>query len=201
MLNTVFIFTKPNRMGKAKTRLARDVGYSEARRLNHWMTSRAIRAATDPRWQTALMVTPDAALSAPEPAWGNSHVRLSQGEGDLGDRMARAVDLAPPGKVILLGTDAPAISSALIWQGFQALGPHDAVFGPADDGGFWLFGQIKRTGTRAPFEHCRWSTEHAMADVMGNLSGKRIARLPTMIDLDDGEALRAWRKGQSEDMI
>lgn len=192
-LNTLFIFTKPNRMGMSKTRLAREIGRAEAQRLNAMMTARVMKVADDPRWQAGLMVTPDSALVSREPLWPDALPRISQGNGDLGARMTRAFDLAPPGNVLLIGTDMPELSKALIWQAIRLLRRHDAVFGPADDGGFWLFGAKKRTGSKAPFDNCRWSTEHALADVKRNLGAAHIGYLPSMIDLDDAAALKAWR--------
>jgi len=73
---------------------------------------------------------------------------------------------------------------------------HDAVFGPASDGGFWLFGLNKTARTRSPFDPVRWSGPHAMTDVRANLpSTARVAELPTLIDLDEAEDWKAWRGG------
>lgn len=191
-MNSVFIFAKPNRMGVSKTRLAREIGVSEARRVNAMMTSRVMRASIDPRWQTAIMAAPDDALYTRQPLWSATLPRLSQGDGDLGDRMRRAFDLAPLGNVIMVGTDMPDLSPGLIWKAIRLLQRHDAVLGPADDGGFWLFGQTKRVNTTPPFTGVRWSTEHAMSDVVSNLGQARIGYLPVLTDIDDASALKAW---------
>ena len=193
-LNTLFIFAKPNRIGLSKTRLARDVGKAEAQRINAMATSRVMRVAQDPRWQTALMVAPDNAITSRQPVWPDTIMRLPQGAGDLGDRMSRAYNTAPLGKVVFVGTDMPDLRPAHIWQTIKMLNTQDAVFGPADDGGFWLCGLNKRIGTEDPFFDVRWSSEHTLDDVTRNLGIADIGYLDTMIDLDDGEALSAWTK-------
>lgn len=191
--NTLFIFAKPNRMGQAKTRLARDIGRVEAQRLNAMATSRVLRNAKSPRWHTVLMVAPDLAVWSRQPAWPNSIDRLPQGSGNLGDRMTRAFDAAPLGKVIFLGTDQPDLKKIDLLETLKTLQTHHAVFGPADDGGFWLFGMRKGISTSAPFQNVRWSTEHALADVRANLHGQSIAYLEQRIDLDDAKAVKNWR--------
>lgn len=108
--------------------------------------------------------------------------------------MSRAFALAPQGKVIFLGTDMPDISPDLIWQAARALNTHKTVFGPADDGGFWLYGQQKRTGSGTPFQNVRWSSEYAMADVIASLDGSPSAFLPVRIDLDNAGSVRKWRR-------
>lgn len=190
---TVCIFAKPNRMGLAKTRLARDVGWSEAQRINAFATARVMRQVVDLRWRTLLYVAPDAYVNRRHPAWPSHIERHSQGTGDLGQRLTKGFDEAPLGPVLFIGSDAPDLTRQHIWAAVKALRDHDGVFGPADDGGFWLFGLRKRVGSRAPFEDVRWSSEHALSDVRRNLEDARITYLETLIDLDDGDALRAWR--------
>ncbi len=191
---TVFAFVKPNRMGIAKTRLARDIGKSEARRVNAMTTSRALRALDDQRWTGVLSVAPDTAVKSRQPLWPKELIRVPQGDGDLGDRLTRAFYLAPLGRVIFVGSDMPELCPADIYAASRQLLRHDAVFGPADDGGFWLFGLNKRCGTEPPFYDVRWSTEWALEDVRSNLKNSRIAYLEERVDLDDMEALTKWRR-------
>ena len=193
---TVFAFVKPNRMGLAKTRLARDLGACEARRINAMTTASALRALDDQRWTGVLSVAPDTAVKSRQPLWPDALVRIPQGMGDLGDRLTRAYNIAPLGRVIFVGSDMPDLSRADIHSASQKLLRNDAVFGPADDGGFWLFGLNKRCGSHAPFDHVRWSSEWALSDVRDNLDGRKIAFLDQRIDLDDLAALKKWRNLQ-----
>ena len=183
-------------MGLSKTRLAKDIGKVAAQRLNGFLLSRALKAATDSRWQCKLMVAPDTAVSNRNPDWPRYFDRQAQGSGSLGDRMARALYAAPAGNVAFIGTDMPEISSRLIAEAFNMLKCKDAVFGPADDGGFWLYAQRKTIRSKSPFNDVRWSTKFALEDVRRNLENQNIGYLPTFVDLDDAEAMKKWREGR-----
>ena len=69
------------------------------------------------------------------------------------------------------------------------------MFGPAEDGGFWLFGINKSGRTRSPFRNVRWSGPHAMQDVWSNLPGHAdIGLLPMLMDIDQLSDWRAWNR-------
>ena len=44
------------------------------------------------------------------------------------------------GKVLLFGSDIPALTSEIIQDGIMKLDSHDAIIGPATDGGYYLIG-------------------------------------------------------------
>ena len=71
-----------------------------------------------------------------------------------------------------------------------ALGAHDAVFGPAEDGGFWLVGFRRPRPLSSAFTDVRWSGPHALEDTLANLAGARIAFAPTLSDVDTGADYR-----------
>lgn len=196
---TVLIFAKPPRMGLSKTRLAAGLGRAEAVRIARFTMARTIRAATDRRWQTRLYVAPDAALDdTPGKLWPQQLARVSQGGGDLGDRLTKGLEDSPRGPVLFIGADAPDLTPTLLWRAFNALKRHDAVFGPSTDGGFWLFGLNKHARTAPPFSTVRWSGPHAMEDVRANLpDGVRTALLPTLIDIDEAQDWANWRRSIS----
>jgi len=146
-------------------------------------------------WTPILYATPDSALQDTLGGIWPPHLqRRSQGNGDLTDRLNKGLFETPPGPVLFIGADAPDLSPALLRLAVFKLQTHDAVFGPASDGGFWLFGLNKTPRTDSPLYNVRWSTENALADVRANLpSAARIAYLPTLIDIDKAEDWRAWR--------
>ena len=191
---TVFVFAKAPRIGRAKTRLARSLDSSEALRINRAITSQVLRQVQDSRWRTVLLVAPDREIFACAPGvWPYSLEKRPQGHGDLGARLRRAFLTAPKGAALAIATDAPDVDSSKLWRAFDALRSHDAVFGPADDGGFWVCGF--RTGKRAPlpFAPVRWSSPHALADVVKNLGPKaKTAYLETLVDIDDAESWALW---------
>jgi rSAM/selenodomain-associated transferase 1 len=187
-------FVKAPRIGRVKTRLGGDIGMVAARSF-YWRTTRRILAELRGagRWQPWLAVTPDTAVDAGR-MWPAGWRRFGQGPGDLGERMARTMRLMPPGPVVIVGTDIPDLRARHLERAFRALGDHDAVFGPAADGGYWLVGL--RRSPRVPdiFPGVRWSTSFALADTLTNLRRRRVAMLETLEDIDDGDDWRRWRR-------
>jgi uncharacterized protein len=82
-----------------------------------------------------------ALAGAPGP-WLPPGVRVVPQRGaGLDERLAHAFADAYDGRpVVLIGMDTPQVTPALLARTAAALRRHDAVFGPATDGGFWLLG-------------------------------------------------------------
>jgi glycosyltransferase A (GT-A) superfamily protein (DUF2064 family) len=96
---------------------------------------------------------------------------------------------------VIVGSDIPALAPRHVAAAFRALGRHDAVFGPSDDGGYWLVGFRRSPCLPASlFRNVRWSTEHALADTLAGLPRRmRIATLEMLEDIDDSAAYERWR--------
>lgn len=95
------------------------------------------------------------------------------------------------GTACVIGADIPGIKRCHISEAFHALGSHDAVLGPAPDGGYWLIGlKHPRRQPQALFQGVRWSTSHALADTKATLSGYRIAEIATLADVDEAADLQ-----------
>lgn len=195
----LLVFAKPPRIGLSKTRLAAGLGAGEARRIASFLLSRTLRTAHAGPWQTKIYVSPDSQAQTQLSGLAKpTHILRPQGDGDLTDRLERGLSEAPLGPVLFIGTDAPDMTAAHIHAAIRSLRTHDAVFGPASDGGFWLFGLNKTSRTRSPFRPVRWSGPHAMEDVERNLpTDSRVACLPTLIDIDDAEDWAAWNQDRS----
>jgi uncharacterized protein len=188
------IMVKAPQAGRVKTRLAAAIGAVEAVRCYRAMLERTVRRLADGRWATWLAVTPDGA--APRMAVGGRGIAvMAQGPGGLGERMQRVMDVLPPGPVVIVGSDIPGIGRGDVAAAFRALGSHDAVFGPADDGGYWLVGQRRIPRTLRLFEGVRWSSAEALRDTLANLAGRKVALLRTMGDLDGEADYLRWRRG------
>ncbi|MEO1275931.1 MAG: DUF2064 domain-containing protein, partial [Pseudomonadota bacterium] len=159
--------------------------------------ARLIKRVSDPRWETILAVAPDRE-GMESRVWPPGLPRWPQGKGDLGARMGRVMREAPPGPVLIIGSDVPGIRRREVWDAFCALRQADAVIGPAPDGGYWLIG-LRRSPRRAPaglFTTVRWSTEHALADTLRTLGTDRIARIAELRDVDTVEDLHAVRDAE-----
>lgn len=180
MKDTVVVFARAPRLGAVKRRLARDIGGRAALRFHIGTLYGLLRSLRRDRlFRTFLATTPDHAKFALP--WRVA--RVPQGHGDLGQRMDRACRRFPRGNVVIVGCDIPEASAADARAAFRALGSASAVFGPAEDGGYWLVGLAPNRPAR-PFANARWSSEHALTDTLANFRGRRVARLRCLRDVD-----------------
>ena len=192
------IFARVPRLGAGKRRLAREAGDLTALRFQRLATARLrYRLAGDPRWTTWLAVTPPQ-MAQKKRAAGQAPVSvIPQGRGSLGARMAAAMAARSPGPVVIVGSDIPDIRARHVAEAFKALGRHDAVIGPAADGGYWLIGMRRRPVFLPPFQDVRWGTAYARADTVANLhkQGQSVAFLEELNDVDTAADLRPdfWR--------
>ena len=131
MKPTLIVMVKEPRPGRVKTRLGRDIGMVGAAWWFRDQTRRLLRRIEDPRWQVVLAVAPDVE-GLQSRVWPAHLPRWPQGRGNLGDRMARMLRSAP-GPACVIGADIPGINRKELGRAFDALGNHDAVFGPAPD--------------------------------------------------------------------
>ncbi len=192
---SLLIFAKPPRMGLSKTRLAEGLGATEARRIASFTLASTLKAARASGLNVKVYTTPDglAATQQGGAVFGGLALR-PQGPGTLTERLERGLKEAPPGMVLFIGSDAPDITPGLLRRAVRGLTQHDAVFGPALDGGFWLFGMHKGPQTRSPFRRVRWSGPHAMEDVWSQLpNAARVWLLPPLIDIDAAPDWDNWR--------
>jgi hypothetical protein len=89
---------------------------------------------------------------------------LPQGEGDLGERMERALRTLLAGgseTAALIGSDTPDLPVALVEEAFVALREADVVVAPAGDGGYVLVGE--RRHVPELFHDIPWSTAGVLA--------------------------------------
>jgi rSAM/selenodomain-associated transferase 1 len=188
---TLVVMLKEPHPGRIKTRLGRGIGMVAAAWWFRHQVARLLRRVEDPRWHLVLAVSPDAE-GLQSRVWPKHLPRVPQGAGDLGDRMGRLFRSLPPGPVCIIGADIPGVTRAHVARAFAALGAHDAVIGPAPDGGYWLIG-LRRTGAVPArlFNGVRWSTEHARADTIRSLGASRLAVIDMLRDVDTGADLAA----------
>lgn len=186
MRGTVVIFVKAPVAGRVKTRLGAEIGYGRAAALFRIMTERTIAESVKGEWRTMLAVDPPSAAHISARFWPPHIARTPQGRGDLGRRMARAFEMAPQGPVVIVGADAPGLRARHLRQAFDALKGVDAVFGPAEDGGFWLIGLNRRRTAPDLFNGVRWSTKHALADTLKTLPASfHLRMLERLADVDE----------------
>lgn len=188
-LRHLVIFARRPAYGVGKRRLAAGVGELEALRFQRASLDIIVRRLTgDGRWRAWVAITPDR---------GRLQLRsttlVPQGEGDLGRRLSHVVRRLPPGQVVIVGTDAPQVRRGDIADAFAALDRADAVFGPAEDGGYWLVGLSPAVRRVAVFDNVRWSSPAALSDTLRNLGDRPAAFLRVIEDIDDAESLQRLR--------
>lgn len=190
----IVVIAKAPIAGFAKTRLIPALGAEGAARLAermlHHTVGNALAAGLGP---VELCTTP-----APEdPAWARLDLPTDlewseQGDGDLGMRMARAAGrtLCRGERVILIGTDCPAIDAEDLQSASRALDTHDAFMQPTIDGGYALL--ALRAFHPLIFHDIRWSTDTVAFETLcraGRL-GWRVLSRRALHDIDAPPDLR-----------
>jgi uncharacterized protein len=198
MKGDLVLFVRAPAMGRGKRRLAREIGDAAAANFERRTIALMLRRLSrDRRWQMRLAVTPDRAPAA-APRWARRVPAMRQGRGDLGVRMRRALLVSATRPVVLIGGDIPAVTARHIAEAFRRLRRHDLVFGPAEDGGFWLVGAAPRRHMPKLFGEVRWSSPNALADTLALLPKRlSVGFAARLEDVDDGDAYRrlAARRG------
>ena len=187
----VVVFAKAPEAGAAKTRLIPLLGADGAAALQQKLIARTLATAGAARvGPVTLSCTPSAdhrLLKLAAMAAGAA--RATQGDGDLGTRMhvAATAVLADCARVIIIGTDCPALTPAALREAARALAEHDAVLIPAEDGGYVLLG-LRRADAKL-FENVEWGGAQVMAATRRNLAalGWRWREMPTSWDVDRPE--------------
>jgi hypothetical protein len=198
----LIVFAKAPRPGAVKTRLIPVLGAAGAARLHERLVDRTLAiAAAAGLGAVELCGDPasDPFLAARAAAHGAA--LAEQGPGDLGARMRRAFQRVLTGApaAILIGTDCPALTPEYLRAAADALAAgHDAVIGPAEDGGYVLIG-LRRV-QRSLFEGIRWGgpdvREHTRAR-LGAL-GWRCRELGTLWDVDRPADLERLARATAE---
>jgi uncharacterized protein len=199
MKPTLLIFAKAPRMGVSKTRLAASIGTARAWRVKRALDFYTCKTARSGAWTTKLAATPDRDLATHfEGAWPRDLQRISQGQGDLGQRMAGAMRAHCAGAVCIIGSDLPDLRTSDIAAAFKALKRHNVILGPATDGGYWLIGMSSRCARQARLEGIRWSSAFTLADTMAALPKSwRIGFLRELEDVDDAGSFKRVSKGKT----
>jgi uncharacterized protein len=167
MNTALIVFAKAPVAGQAKTRLIPALGAEGAAKLAQRLLAHTLKQAKElPVAHWELCVSPDTHHPAFDQALLVAQGRLhlsEQGDGDLGERMHRALTrvLAVYPRALLIGTDAPSLMMPVLQEAEQALEHHEAVFIPALDGGYTLVGLTRPVASL--FIGMTWSTPQVMA--------------------------------------
>jgi len=187
MKTALAIFVKTPTRSPVKTRLAASIGTDKA---IHFFKL-CIAAVQETAKQSNI--TPYWAIAeknASHDSIWQSFPIIHTGDGCLGTRQSSIYEtlLKSHDQVILIGADAPQLSCKTINAAMIALHENDYVIGPANDGGYYLFGGNKsiplNVWTKTP-----WSSDQTRTTFIKNL-GSSPYQLPPLTDIDTIEDLK-----------
>lgn len=194
----LILFLKTPRAGYVKTRLAQTIGPEKACAAYRELVE-VVLGKVNGLDDVELRYAPDDAEDEVRPWLKKGWTAGGQGEGDLGDRLARAVDAAfadGARRVVIIGSDCVEFEAEDIKAAFRELAQFDVVIGPAVDGGYWLL------GLRAPqpelFSGVAWSTDQVLAQTLQSAKqlGLRIQLLQILNDVDTEADWRAFQRSK-----
>jgi glycosyltransferase A (GT-A) superfamily protein (DUF2064 family) len=95
-------------------------------------------------------------------------------------------------RAVLIGSDIPDLPESILSEAFRSLDDHDAVLGPARDGGYYLIGFRRDTFVPDVFRGIEWSTDRVFAETRRKLeqATRSVYLLPEWSDVDTPEDLR-----------
>lgn len=185
----VIIFVKNSIPGTVKTRLARSIGNQNAFDVYNLLVDLTRKTVK------SLDVDKQVYFSEniEEGQWNGFGKEVQQGA-DLGERMKNAFQNGfnkGYERIVLIGSDLPDISPILIEKALHNLGQKALVFGPAQDGGYYLIGMSKLYSR--VFENKPWSSATLLENTLDELQKESItySLLETLNDIDTLEDLQA----------
>jgi rSAM/selenodomain-associated transferase 1 len=188
----IVIFAKAPVPGKVKTRLMPALGAEGAARLAEEMLR---RTAADALASGVGAVELCADPPPDRPDWLGriplDVIATAQGEGGLGERLARAAQRVLDGgeRIVLIGTDCPELDAGRLIAAAAALESHDAVIHPAEDGGYALLGLARFDPSL--FDGIAWSTATVAAATIARIEalGWSLHVGETLRDIDEPQDL------------
>ncbi|TQJ23470.1 hypothetical protein FBZ33_3740 [Micromonospora sp. A202] len=193
-MNVLLLVAKAPVRGLAKTRLCPPADPAQAARiaaaalLDTLAAVRATASTIPVLAHTGLFADAEfgAALTAALTGW---HLIPQRGDTFV-DRLANAhadTGMAFPGRPVLqIGMDTPQVTPALLTAALERLAEHEAVFGPALDGGWWALG-LRDPANGSVLRDVPMSTADTGRRTLAALRGRGVhpAILPVLRDVDD----------------
>jgi hypothetical protein len=192
-VDTLLVIAKRPAPGQTKTRLTPPLTPEAAARLYEcFLMDTLDLARAVPGVERKINYAPEAAADyfrALAPDFG----LVSQRGAGLGERLDNALtDCLTNGsrRAVITDSDSPTLPAAYVALAFEQLGSADVVFGPCDDGGYYLVG-LKRPQPRL-FREVQMSTPRVLRDTLALAEAEnlRVALLPAWYDVDTLAELR-----------
>ncbi len=112
---------------------------------------------------------------------------------DLGERMKNAFQtvLEKHRSALIIGADCPWLETSLFLQAMELLDTHDAVIGPATDGGYYLLGL--NTLIPSLFSNIDWGTDRVFNQTKMHLQHAACS-FTTLKMLQDVDFITDWER-------
>ena len=182
----LIIFAKVPELGKAKTRLAVDLGDEQTLEVYRELLEHTRRITLPLSQDKIVYYTP---YIDTNDQWCNQYYQKAlQPEGDLGERMRFAFSQGFAqgySRICIIGTDCFDLRTEHLEQAFDALQKHNVVLGPSQDGGYYLLGMNQLYSSL--FSNKVWSTESVADDTRRDIKQQQLSlrELPTLNDIDN----------------
>lgn len=192
----ILIFSKAPVVGQVNTRLVPYITAQQAAKLHEELTRDRLRMCTTANLcDVQLWCSPDTDHPFFSDCKQRYGVRLQTQKGNnLGERMSAALKavLGQYRKIIIIGTDAPALGINTIVAAINELEHSDIVLVPAEDGGYVLLAASKhheRLLVDVP-----WGTQSVLASTVHNIEhlGLTCSLLGECWDVDRPEDLERY---------
>ncbi len=185
----LLLFVKSPIKGQVKTRLAAEIGEDFTVGLYKRFVEDLISLVENLDVHLELcFYPPHTRLNFSE--WlGEQYCYTPQVGDNLGERLKNAFDNAFEegfSNVVAIGSDSPDLPVHYLIESFEALPAHDAVIGPANDGGYYLIGFSKEGFIPEVFDNISWSTDSVFEQTISILKrhGRTVYLLPSWHDVD-----------------
>lgn len=199
----ILVVAKAPVAGRVKTRLGADIGAEAAAEVAAACLLDTIEAANAAvgaaHCHLSLAGDLADAVRGDEIAAATRGWRTTAQVGDgFDERLAHAhaaVAASGPGPVVQVGMDTPQVTPGLLLAAAEPLAAHDAVLGPAHDGGWWVLA-LRDPADAAVLAGVEMSTPTTYDDTRAALlaSALSVGRTATLDDVDtvaDAEAVLA----------
>ncbi|HCI72813.1 MAG TPA: glycosyltransferase [Balneola sp.] len=183
--NKIIVFVKNAISGKVKTRLAKTIGKDEALRVYLRLLAITKEEVSKVRAEKEVWYAWEVSEND---IWDENYFKKKvQIEGDLGEKMKDAFKKSFDSggeKIVLIGSDCPTLTNEVLEQAFNELNTSDVVFGPSEDGGYYLIGMSSYNPE--VLEGIDWSTEKVMeqTEAKAKLNGIKLTKLKYLNDID-----------------
>ncbi|MBL7473035.1 TIGR04282 family arsenosugar biosynthesis glycosyltransferase [Robertkochia sediminum] len=191
MERELLVFVKNPIAGKVKTRLAATIGKEKALQVYNHLLEHTAKVCGEVNARVSIYFSDEVPDRV---SWHRDHFNYYPQKGHhLGERMENAFREAfarGSREVVIIGSDLYDLSEAIIEEAFSLLQHHDAVIGPAKDGGYYLIGLHEIP--KEVFGQKKWGSDTILAATLTDLAPYDVVLLRELNDIDNFDDLKAY---------